>query len=111
MSDSVKLRCDMPGGYHGSRPGVRTVVRPGEVVSVPTPTADYLVSAFPAYWHRMETPRAAPEPPEVAPALHWRALVRGIDAGEFDDRLSALSGDHRKAIRKAAARRVEKIKG
>lgn len=101
----------MPGGYHGSRPGVSAVVRPGEVVSVPISTADYLCSAFPAYWHRMETPAPAPVPREDARDVHWRVLVKGIDAGEFDDRLSALSGDHRKAVRKAVAKRVAVIKG
>jgi len=111
VAESVQLRCDMPGGYHGSRPGVRAVVRPGEVVSVSPQTADYLCSTFGAYWHRMESPEAPPVAPWVAPDIHWRALVRGIDAGEFDDRLSALSGDHRKAVRRAAAKRVAHFKG
>ena len=111
MAESVQLRCDMPGGYHGSRPGVRAVVRPGEVVSVPPATADYLCSTFGAYWHRMESPAAPPVAPWVAPGIHWRALVKGIDAGEFDDHLDALSGDRRAAIRKAAARRVAHYQG
>lgn len=101
----------MPGGYHGSRPGVSAVVGRGEVVSVPTPTADYLCSTFPDYWHRMESPAPAAEPPEVAPDVHWRVLVKGIAAGEFDDLLPALEGDNRKAVRRAAAKRVAVIRG
>lgn|GEM_PF-6847266 len=111
MSKPVRLRCDMPGGYHGSRPGVSALVRHGEVVEVPSETADYLCSTFGAYWDRMETPAKALPAAPVGADLHWRTLVAGIASGEFDDALPALCADQRRAVRKAAARRVDEIRG
>jgi hypothetical protein len=109
------LRCKYPGGYAGSRPGLREVWPVGAEREISAEDADYLTSTFPAYFDRMALPGTARTlAPVEALDGPVRALAPAVEAGAYDDCIAALiaaerAGAARKTLLRALKARARHL--